>query len=205
MKGEEHDQSVADSSGQGPHDLGDVPGLDPNDGAHINLGSLILTPKPDSEVRLQIDENTEQVLAVVVVGPESAVELRAFAAARNGERWVHLLPQVVAAAVDAGGKAEQSEGPFGTELICEVPAIDPDGVAGNLVTRIVGIDGPRWLLRVTFMGRPATDDAAAADWESYIRTIVVNRGSGAMAPGVELPLTLPPDSQPVPDGSGMDL
>jgi len=199
MSGQDIERPVTDSLPPGPHDFGDIPDLDPNDGDHINLGSLILTPREDSEVRLQIDENTEQVLAVVVVGHEAAVELRAFAAARNGERWVHLLPQVVAAAVDAGGKAEQSEGPFGTELVCEVPAIDPDGVAGNLVTRVVGIDGPRWLLRVTFMGRPATDDAAAADWESYIRTIVVNRGSGAMAPGVELPLTLPPDAQPVPN------
>lgn len=181
----------------GPHDISDLSDFDPDDGAHINLGSLILTPMENSEVRLQIDEETEQVLAVIVVGPEAAVELRAFAAARNGERWINLMPQVVEAAVQAGGKAEQSEGPFGTELICEVPAIDPDGVSGMLVTRVVGIDGPRWLLRVTFMGRPATDDAAAGGWENYIRTIVVSRGGGAMAPGAELPLQLPPDAQPV--------
>jgi hypothetical protein len=183
----------------GPFDFEELSDFDPADGARIDLGSLILSPKENTEVRLQIDEQTEHVLAVIVVGPESAVEVRAFAAARNGERWVHLLPQVVEAAVQAGGRADQSEGPFGTELICEVPAIDPDGVAGNLVTRVVGIDGPRWLLRVTFMGRPATDDAAAAEWEDYIRTIVVRRGSEAMAPGTELPLRLPPDSQPLPN------
>jgi len=190
---------------RGPFDLSEVPGLDPDDGSRINLGGMILTPMENSEVRLQLDDQTGQILAVVVVGQEAAVEVRAFAAARNGERWAQLLPQVVQAAIDAGGKAEQSDGPFGTELICEVPAIDPDGVAGQLVTRVVGIDGPRWLLRVTFMGRPATDDAAAAQWENYIRTIVVNRGSGAMAPGVELPLSLPPDAQPMAAPGESDL
>ena len=182
---------------QGPFDADEVEGFDPNAEGLINLGSMILTPTDETEVRLQLDEQSHQILAVVVVGHEAAVEVRPFAAARNGERWVHLMPQVAEAAAQAGGRAEQSEGPFGTELICEVPAIDPDGVAGNLIPRVVGIDGPRWLLRVTFMGRPATDDAAARAWEDYIRTIVVSRGSGAMAPGAELPLSLPPDSKPM--------
>ena len=190
---------------QGPFDLDELDGFDPNAAGLINLGSMILTATEETEVRLQLDEVTNQILAVVVVGHEAAVEVRPFAAARNGERWVHLLPQIAEAASQAGGRAEQSEGPFGTELICEVPAIDPDGVAGQLVTRVVGIDGPRWLLRVTFMGRPATDDAAAAQWENYIRTIVVNRGSGAMAPGVELPLSLPPDAQPMAAPGESDL
>ena len=185
---------------QGPFDLDELDGFDPNAAGLINLGSMILTATEETEVRLQLDEVTNQILAVVVVGHEAAVEVRPFAAARNGERWVHLLPQIAEAASQAGGRAEQSEGPFGTELICEVPAIDPDGVSGNLITRVVGIDGPRWLLRVTFMGRPATDDAAARDGEAYIRTIVVSRGAGAMAPGAELPLTLPPDSQPMLSG-----
>lgn len=96
---------------QGPFDLDELDGFDPNAAGLINLGSMILTATEETEVRLQLDEVTNQILAVVVVGHEAAVEVRPFAAARNGERWVHLLPQIAEAASQAGGRAEQSEGP----------------------------------------------------------------------------------------------
>jgi hypothetical protein len=66
------------------------------------------------------------------------------------------------------------------------------------VSRIIGINGPRWLLRATLLGRPAVDGDYAESWEHGITEVVVRRGEGAMPVGEALPLTLPPQAQRVP-------
>jgi hypothetical protein len=74
------------------------------------------------------------------------------------------------------------------------PARTPEGAQVTQVSRIVGIDGPRWLLRGTFMGR-AVDPAAATLLEDVFRDVVVVRGSAPMAPRDPLPLVLPASAQ----------
>ena len=68
---------------QGPWDSSEVE-LDEDDETRLDLGSLVLTANEALEVQLQVDESTEQAVAVLVAGPDGAAELRAFAAPRNG-------------------------------------------------------------------------------------------------------------------------
>ncbi|MDQ6686056.1 MAG: DUF3710 domain-containing protein, partial [Actinomycetota bacterium] len=93
--------------------------------------------------------------------------------------------------------ATEQQGPFGPELACLVPVVLPDGQQLTQPSRVVGVEGPRWLLRATLLGEPAVEPEHASVFEDAIRSVVVRRGNEAMAPGEPLPLKLPPDAQRV--------
>jgi hypothetical protein len=60
---------------------------------------------------------------------------------------------------------------------------------------VVGINGSRWMLRATLLGRAAVEIDEVGPWDAAIAAAVVRRGTGAMPVGAELPLTLPPSDQ----------
>lgn len=171
----------------GPYDADELP----DDGVErVDLGSLLIAPEEGRELRMQVDETSGNVQSVMLAGSDGAVELRAFAAPRNGDLWTEVRPQIAADTVKRGGKATEREGRFGTELLCEVKVQRQEGVATQ-PSRIVGINGPRWLLRATLLGRPAMDPDNAADWEDVITRVAVQRGAHALPVGEPLPLVLP--------------
>jgi hypothetical protein len=178
----------------GPRDLED---LDPDAlGPHIDLGSLLMPPvAAGTDLRLQVDEQSGQVLAVLLVGEDGMLEVRAFAAARNNDLWTEVRREIAGDTARRGGTADEREGPFGTELYCQLPVQLEDGSAGMQPSRIIGWNGSRWLLRAALLGRPALEPEAAAPWEETIRQIVVRRGRDPLPPGEALPLQLPPDAR----------
>jgi len=178
----------------GPFDITEV---DVEERECVDLGSLLVTPVEPVELQLQVDEESGQVMAVVLVAEEGALELRAFAASRGGGAWDELRPRIAAEMARMGGTTDEQEGTFGTELMCMVPMETPDGEPATQPSRIAGHEGPAWLLRSTLMGRPALDNDLAGPWEETIRQVVVRRGREAMPPGAPLPLTLPPEARRV--------
>lgn len=187
------DQEQAAEPVVGPFDADDLPA---DDAERIDLGSLLIAPTAGRELRLQVDEASGAVQSVVLAGPDGAVELRAFAAPRGGDLWADARPQIAAELTQAGGTATEREGPFGTELMCSMKVQRPGG-SGVQATRVVGINGPRWMLRATLLGRPATDPDAAEGWTETIRSVAVRRGAGAMPVGEALPVTMPPEAKRV--------
>ena len=177
----------------GPYDVDDLPAGD--DAQRVDLGSLLIEPSPDLELRLQVDESTDQVQAVLLAGADGAIELRAFAAPRGGDLWSEIRPKIAADYAQRGGTATEREGRFGTELVCALTVKAPDGRTGTQPSRVIGINGERWMLRATLLGRPAAEIDSAGAWEDAIERVVVRRGAHAMAVGDELPLTLPPQDQ----------
>lgn len=177
----------------GPYDVDELP----DDGlARLDLGSLLVAPLPDRELRVQVDEKSGAVRAVLLATDAGALELRAFAAPRNGDLWSDIRPQIAADAARRGGTATEREGKFGTELVCEVQMTRPDGQTGTQTSRVIGVNGPRWLLRATFLGEPAREPEAAREWEAAIEQLAVRRGAHAMPVGEQLPLSLPDGAQP---------
>ena len=95
---------------------------------------------------------------MVLAGSDGAVELRVFAAPRNGDLWSEARPadrlrgrRGTAApppSARAAGAPSWSAG-------CRCST--PDGKTGTQESRIIGINGPRWMLRATLLGKPATD------------------------------------------------
>jgi hypothetical protein len=185
------DEQATDPAG-GPWDSD----LTPDDGLErVDLGSLRVPPREGAELRLQVDENTGEVQSVMLAAEEGALELRAFAAPRNGDLWSEVRPQIAADISRHGGTAGEREGRFGTELVCQMQVVLPDGTQAMQPSRIIGVNGARWLLRGTFLGQPAVEPESAGDWEDALASVVVHRGSYAMPAGDALPLTLPDDAQ----------
>lgn len=192
------DAAGAAGAAQGPWDIDELP---EDDGVgRVDLGSILVAPLDDCELRVQVDEASGEVRAILVATETGAVELRAFAAARNGDLWGEVRPQIAADTERRGGKAVEHEGRFGTELRCEVAVALADGTSGVQATRVVGVNGPRWLLRATFIGQPAQDPATAQLWDEVVAGVVVRRGAQAMPVGEQLPLRLPDGANPRPVG-----
>ena len=182
---------AAAATGAGPIDAED---LDSTDG-RVDLGALLLLPVEGTELQLQVDEASGAVQSVMFAGPEGALELKVFAAPRNGDLWNEVRPQIAADLGKRGGTATEREGRFGTELVCQMPVTLPDGKSGLQPSRVIGINGSRWLLRATLLGRPAVEPETGAAFEDALTSVAVRRGSHAMPVGDPLPLTLPPDAR----------
>lgn len=179
---------------KGPWDIDDVE-VDADDPNLVDLGGLLVRGRPGLEMRLQVDERDQAVVAVLLVGEEGAVELRPFAAPRNVSIWDDIRREIGAEAARRGGTATEQQGEYGAELQVAVPVQTPDGQHGTQVSRVVGVSAPRWLLRGTFLGKPAQEPDPDGLLESAFRDVLVRRGDGPMAPRNPLPLQMPPGAQ----------
>ncbi len=206
----------------GPYDISEVESIESTEESpKIDLGSLILTAVPNAELRLQVAEETGEIMSAMLVletqvyegfdklspveppasanqKPQtysSALELGAYAAPRSGGLWAELREEISRSATEAGGTASLGEGPFGVELRRLIPVTTPDGEEGYQPSRMWVAEGPRWLLRGIVYGQAAIEDDAdspvVADVLSAFRQVIVRRGDEAMAPGDLLPLTMP--------------
>jgi hypothetical protein len=186
------EEAAPATSPVGPFDVDELP----EDGVErVDLGSLLIAPEEDRELRLQVDETTGEVQSVMLASTDGAVELRAFAAPRGGDLWSDVRPRIAADMAQHGGVATEREGRFGTELVCQLSVTRGDGTTGTQPSRIIGINGPRWMLRATLLGRPATDPDGSTAWEDTITRVAVRRGGAAMPVGDLLPVTLPANAR----------
>ncbi|MBA2561196.1 MAG: DUF3710 domain-containing protein, partial [Propionibacteriales bacterium] len=189
------DKKASDESPEHPDDLAELKtdrprgpwdraetAADDADGTYVDLGGLLVKGAPSLELRLQVDEQTSAVAAVLLAGPESGLELRAFAAPRSSGIWADVRDDIAAEAVKHGGTVTELDGEYGTELKVVVPVQLPDGRAASQASRIVGVEGPRWLLRGTFLGRSALDPDPEGPLETAFRQVIVVRGTDPMAP-----------------------
>lgn len=206
----------------GPYDINEVDSTEgTEESPKVDLGSLILTPVPGSELRLQVAEETGDIVSAMLVietiveppasanqktqAYSSALELGAYAAPRSGGLWEELRDEISRSATEAGGTASLGEGPFGVELRRLIPVTTPDGEEGYQPSRMWVAEGPRWLLRGIVYGQAAIEDDAdspvVADVLAAFRQVIVRRGDEAMAPGDLLPLTMPTNVSPDTDES----
>ncbi|HEV7146188.1 MAG TPA: DUF3710 domain-containing protein [Pedococcus sp.] len=192
----------------GPFDSADV---DLRSDERLDLGALRIRGVAGMELRLEVEEETQQVVGATAVMGDSAVQLQAFAAPRSAGIWDSIRQEIAESIVSQGGTADEERGEFGRELRTRMPSAGPDGRTVFAPARFVGVDGPRWFLRAVFSGRAAIDDEAAAPLVAVVRNTVVVRGDAAMAPREMLVLRLPeevtvssdglPDDEPGPDHS----
>ncbi len=180
----------------GPFDEAEVDGPD----GRLDLGALWLSGVEGMELRLEIDQDQDAVVAATAVLGDSAVQLQAFAAPKSGGLWPEIRDEIAQSIVRGDGTAQLKTGPLGTELWTRMPSAGPGGRRTFTPARFTGVDGPRWFLRAVFSGRAATDDAAAGPLVEVVRSVVVVRGPSPMAPRELLPLTVPEtDEEQVPE------
>lgn len=162
----------------------------------LDLGGLLVAGAEGMQLQLQVDENTQQVVAAHAVVGETALQLQPFAAPRTEGIWDEVRGEIAAGLTEQGGACSEAPGPFGTELRAQVPVQLPDGTTGLQQVRFLGYDGPRWFLRGVISGAGAVDPAAAAPLEAVFAHTVVVRGDAPMAPRSPIPLRLPTAAAP---------
>jgi len=178
----------------GPWDVSELP-EDAEGPERLVLGGVQLVGRQGMELRFEVEEANQRVIAVTIGMNGSTVQLQTFAAPRTSGVWDEIRAEIAAAVVAQGGSADEQDGALGRELMCRLPVRTEDGRTAHQPTRFAGIDGPRWFLRAVFSGPAAHDAAAAQELESVVRDVAVVRGDEAMAPRELIPLALPPQPE----------
>ena len=173
----------------GPWDFAERPVED--DPTYLDLGSLVIHGRTGINIQMPTDGDSDTTGAVVMMTDDAGLELRAFAAARSGGLWDTVRAELLDDVERLEGESTVVEGLFGTELHVKLPVTLPDGEAGVQPSRIIGVEGPRWFLRATFLGKAALEPSDEGLLMDCFRDTIVKRGSAPMAPRDPLVLTVP--------------
>ena len=174
------EQDEAEQSGKGPWDSTDPEAPDTDE--YLDIGALMLPFLQGSELRLKANSQTGDVLGATITYKSSSLELEPFAAPKSLGLW----DEVRADLLKANPSCKEVDGVFGKELTLPVK------VKGkNLLTRVVGVDGPRWMLRGIFSGPAAKGGKEKDVLDGYLADLVVVRGDEPLAPRDLVPMHAP--------------
>jgi len=198
------DEAAADDQAQAPeapakpprpHGPWDVAELDDR-AAHtaprLDLGGLRIRPVAGMKVQMQVDQASGRATSVMLVNDQGALQLMVIAAPKSKPLWPQTMRALRSDADRRGGTAQDGKGPWGPVLRMALPATTPDGKQGVQPSVVLGIDGPRWLLRATLIGKAAVDQEQMNRMMAIVQDTVVVRGDEPMAPGELVALTPPP-------------
>ncbi|BAU96238.1 hypothetical protein N24_1976 [Corynebacterium suranareeae] len=168
----------------GPFDAGsvDIQDFDFSDFAKgvLDLGSIQVPLPQNSEVQVEMGEQGPRMLHVVT--QYGRITPVAFAAPTSAGQWREATKEIAEGMRRDGLTVRVEKGPWGREVV---------GEANDRQIRIAGVDGPRWMLRMTMIS-PAdrADDMRDLGREVIARTFV-NRGDAPILAGSPLPVALP--------------
>lgn len=146
----------------------------------LNLGSIQLPLPKGSQVQVEMGEQGPRMLHVVTeFGRITPV---AFAAPNSGGMWEESSDEIIEGMQSEGMPASFEKGPWGREIV---------GRGDNGVIRIVGVEGPRWLYRVTLAAPHGKEDQLAELAHEIIARSFIYRGSSPVLAGNSLPVELP--------------
>lgn len=183
---EDAKSAPADREVNGPLDESEANAVRP----YVDLGGVKIVPRPELQLRLEVEEGSKRVVAVGLDYAGSSLQVQPFAAPRTSGLWNEIRAQIIDQIHKQGGTTTISEGPFGPEVLAEIP-VTTAGQSGTRLARFVGVDGPRWFLRGVIAGQGAVPGEAAAQIEDLFRSIVVVRGNTPMPPRDLIPLNMP--------------
>ncbi len=168
----------------GPWDVEDENVPDYDD--YLDIGAYYLPFLQGIELRMKANRATQQVLGSTITYGSSSVEIEAFAAPKTLGLWDDVRGDLL----EANKDASEVEGVFGTELKhCR----SPSKAGTTCLPRIVGVDGPRWMLRGIFSGKAAIDPEGQETkaLNKFFADIVVERGEEPLAPRDLIPMHPP--------------
>jgi hypothetical protein len=162
---------------------------------YVDFGSLRIEPIANLGMSVEVEDNSNRVIAVTLEYANSKLQLMAFAAPKSEGLWQEIRSAVSQNIRTQGGEVEEGYGALGAELVAKLPLVDDSGrAAGHRLVRFIGFDGPRWCLRGTVSGAAMNDPKAAAEINDVFRSVVVHRADTPLPPGEALPLTVPAGS-----------
>ncbi|RGE19640.1 DUF3710 domain-containing protein [Leucobacter sp. wl10] len=175
-----------DRAEAGPFDASEVPAMRP----YVDLGGIKVAPREGLQLRLEVDERANRVVAVSLEYAESLLQVQAFAAPKTTGLWNGVRAELIQQMGAQGASTAEESGPLGPELLVRSQAPAEQG-GGTRVARFVAVDGPRWMLRGVIMGKAAVDAEAREQVVDLFRELVVVRGEQPMPPSELLPLKVP--------------
>lgn len=147
----------------------------------LNLGSMQLPLPKASQVQVEMGENGPKMLHIVT--EYGRITPVAFAAPKAASQWEESLPELRAQMDKDGLQTHLEAGPWGQEIA--------GSGANDLAVRMIGVEGPRWLLRFTLMGpKDRAEGLVSLARELAARTFVY-RGENPILAGNSLPIALP--------------
>lgn len=188
---EQPKSAPADRATAGPLDEGEANAVRP----YVDLGGVKILPRPELNLRLEVEEGSKRVVAVGLDYAGSTLQVQPFAAPRGSGLWHEIRGQIVEQIHKQGGSTRVTTGPFGPEVLAQIP-VAAGQPGGTRLARFIGVDGPRWFLRGVIAGEGAMNPDAAAKIEDLYRSIVVVRGTTPMPPRDLIPLHMPAAGQP---------
>ena len=169
----------AEEAEDGPFDSTQAP----NDGLNrLDLGSIRL-PVPDG-AQLQVEmDPAGAVRAVHLLTTVGQLTVSAFAAPKQDRLWPEVSGEMIAQFKSDGFRILRENGDWGEEITAR---------NNEVHLRVVGVDGPRWMLR-GIAAAPTEEQSARATDALYalMRDTVVVRGEQAMPVRTPLPIELP--------------
>src|SRR5699024_9642062 len=87
-----------------------------------DIGGIKVLPRDGLNLRLEVEENTQRIVAVGLDYAGSTLQVQPFASPRSSGLWHETREQIRAQVSQQGGRVEEREGPLGPELLAEVPA-----------------------------------------------------------------------------------
>lgn len=186
---QEEAQEIADedavvvSDARGPWDANDENTPDYDD--YLSLGAYYLPFMQGIELRVKAHRTSGQILGCTITYGGSSLEVEAFAAPKTLGLWDDLREDLLA----KNEQASEQDGEFGTEVLLPVKMKN----GKSAMTRIVGVDGPRWMLRGIFSGNAASkpEHKETKALNDFFANIVVERGEEPLAPRDLLPMHPP--------------
>lgn len=146
----------------------------------LDLGSMKLAIPQGAQVQVEMGEKGPKMLHLVTTS--GRVTPVAFAAPTQGGQWETASQEILDGMRGEGSDAGFEAGPWGREVVAS---------ANNNVMRIIGIDGPRWMLRLTVAAPQDKADSAADIARDIAARTFVYRGNDPILAGNSLPVVMP--------------
>lgn len=193
---DESKSAPADRAEAGPFDSSEVPAMRP----YVDMGAIKVAPREGLQLRLEVDERQQRVVAVSLEYAESLLQVQAFAAPKTTGLWHRVRGEFAQQMAAQGSEVSEETGPLGPELVVRSEVSTEQGT-GTRIVRFVAVDGPRWMLRGVIMGKAAFDEAARERVMELFRELVVVRGEQPIPPSELLPLQVPAGAQATQGGA----
>jgi plasmid stability protein len=155
----------------------------------LDFGDIKIPVMDGIVVSATLDDN-QNIVNINLRSDSSELRIAVFAANRGHSLWDEMRREIRASLFAEGLPTQEVDGEAGTELLTR--RRDPYGVTPQ---RLVGIDGPGWMIRGIYTGPAALDTARAEGLANCLRNAVVRVSNPSLRERSPLPLTMPPGTE----------
>ncbi|RUQ05030.1 DUF3710 domain-containing protein, partial [Kocuria sp. HSID17582] len=117
-------QSQENPRALGPWDESELPG---ERSEYLDLGALLVKPVSGVDVRLEVDQRTQEPRAVNLDFRDGSVQLQPFSAPKSSGLWDEVRAELIAGLRRDNGDPSVSRGSFGLQVDAKFPATTADG------------------------------------------------------------------------------